>query len=92
MISVELFNDDENELFDRYKRQCIELLNQEWPRSVASREASLQQTCSSLPLVLALKDENDQIVAQVKLSRINENEKYLLIENGELLMCRRRKF
>lgn len=48
--------------------QCIDLLNDEWPREKATRMKTLQKSTNDFPLCLVLVDENEAVIGFVKLS------------------------
>jgi len=60
---------------------CVQLLNDEWPRSETARLHSLKQSRDSLPISLILLDSNDQLIGHVKLKRELPNTNSAFIES-----------
>lgn len=57
--------------FSSHKESCIQLLNEEWPRSVHVRIMSLDKSCDQLPVSLILiKTDENRVLGHSKLCRI----------------------
>lgn len=53
-----------------YLKECVDLINDEWPRSETARIMSLQASCDNLPTSLIILNENKEVVGHCKLTAI----------------------
>ncbi|XP_071491803.1 N-alpha-acetyltransferase 80-like [Diadema antillarum] len=85
---------------------CVQLLNDEWPRSKAARLFSVSKSCSTLPYSLVLVEHEDTVVGYCRLAKVISDTSSVLVESvvvdknrrgqglGRLLMelCERHAF
>lgn len=81
--------------FPQYTERCIELLNEEWPRSVYARTLSLSKSCDQLPTSLILlnttNENNNILFGHSKLCKIPNNEHECWLEGVVIFKSERGK-
>lgn len=56
--------------YPELKKQCCELINEEWPRSETARMLMLQASCDRLPTCLVLVSDRTKVLGHCKLTPI----------------------
>lgn len=65
-----------------YANTCIDILNDEWPRSKAARHHSLEKSCDDLPCTLVFRRKNDhEVVGSSRLVSVQGKDKACLFES-----------
>nr|XP_054759697.1 N-alpha-acetyltransferase 80-like [Lytechinus pictus] len=60
---------------------CVEILNDEWPRSKAARLHSITKSCPTLPYSLILVENESTVVGYCRLAKVISDDKSVLVES-----------
>ena len=71
--------------------QCIDLLNEEWPRDKSTRLKTLRKSSDNYPICLALVDDNENVLGFVKLSSELPFNQSVFLESLIVSKCNRSK-
>lgn len=67
--------------YPQFKKQCCNLVNEEWPRSETARMLSINASCDKMPTCLILVQDNKEVIGHCKLTPIPSIKESCFVES-----------